>query len=382
MMKTNLGLYIHIPFCEKKCLYCDFNSNISSYELRKNYTESLINEINRESKKYKNNIVDTIFIGGGTPSVLEEVFIEDIINEIYNNFKISKNLEFTIEGNPNSLTLKKLRLYKNLGINRLSIGAQSFSEKEIKALGRIHTREDIFKAVENGRNLGFENISLDLMIGIPYENINTFKKTIMEAIGLDVEHISAYSLILEKNTPLYNMKKSGVDLNLPSEDEEREIYRELLRILEKNGYKRYEISNFSKPGFESKHNLKYWNWDDYLGLGLGSHSKIKDFRFENISDIKKYINNNENNKSVIINKYKLDNLDKINEIIIMGLRKAEGFNYEKLNKKFNLDFLREYDEEINKNLKNGYIEIKGDFIRLTDKGLDFSNLVELDFYRL
>lgn len=382
MMKTKLGIYIHIPFCKQKCLYCDFNSSIETYETMKNYTKALIKEIELSGENYKDYLVDSVFIGGGTPSILPLEFLKPIVETIYEKFNIGKDLEFTIEANPNSLNRDKLIFYKNIGINRLSIGAQSFVENELKALGRIHSVYDISNSVNMAKGIGFKNISLDLMIGIPNQNLNTFKFSLEEAIKLDVKHISAYSLILEENTPLYLKKLKGIDLNLPDEDEEREIYKNTISFLEDKDYIQYEISNFSQLGYESKHNLKYWNCDDYLGLGISAHSLIKNKRFNNVEDIKSYIDLISNDKFPIKDINFLKEKDLLNERIIMGFRKIEGFDYKSLNNDFNIDFLKKYKDDINKNLKNGYIKITDDYIKLTKKGLDFANLVELDFYRL
>lgn len=381
-MKTKLGIYIHIPFCRRKCLYCDFNSGVENYDIMEKYSKALINEIELTGNYYKDYLVDSIFIGGGTPSILPLTLLKPIVEAIYKEFNIEKELEFSIEGNPNSLDENKLSYYKKLGINRLSIGAQSFIEKELNGLGRIHSVEDIYDSVNFAKEVGFNNISLDLMIGIPNQNLDSFKTSLNEAIKLDVQHISAYSLILEESTPLYNQKLNGVDLNLPNEDEERRIYKNTINILESNNYNQYEISNFSKIGFESKHNLKYWNCEDYLGLGISAHSLIENKRFNNIEDINSYITLLSTNKKATENEEYLKSKDLLNERIIMGFRKIEGFNYESLNDLFDINFLKEYKDEINKNLKNGYIKVEEDYIKLTKKGLDFANLVELDFYRL
>lgn len=381
MTRTNLGLYIHIPFCEQKCNYCDFNSGCYSQEIQEKYLDSLLNEIKLESNFYRDYIVDTIFIGGGTPSLLSETSMNNLVFELSENFTFSKDLEFTIEINPNSASLEKLQCYNKLGINRLSIGAQSFVNKELKFLGRLHQNNDIYNTVENGKKAGFENISLDLMTSIPYQDLNSFKHSLKEAISLDVNHISAYSLIIEEGTPfgdLYKLK----DLHLPTEDEERKIYRYLTDFLNTNGYMQYEISNFSKIGFESKHNLKYWKCKDYLGLGLGAHSRISNIRIENTGNLAKYMETISEGILPNKNKYKLSDLDQLNEKIIMGLRLIEGINIRNLDEEFDIDFLLSYHKEIDKNIKNGYIEITDGYLKLTKLGLDFCNRVELDFYRL
>lgn len=381
MTKTNLGIYLHIPFCQQKCNYCDFNSGCYSTETQEKYLDSLLSEIKLESSFYKDYSVNSIFIGGGTPSLLAKKNIDNIVNALNKNFDISKDIEFTIEVNPNSIDRDKLDFYRNLGINRLSIGAQSFVDKELITLGRIHLKDDIIQGVEDAKFAGFKNISLDLMTGIPFQTMESLKYSLKMAVSLDVLHISAYSLIVESGTPFEKMHRKG-KLHLPNEEEERKMYHDLRDFLIENGFVHYEISNFAKPGFESRHNIKYWECNDYLGLGLGSHSRISNTRIENIGDIHKYINNSENSKSLIESKSTLTKTDEINEKLIMGIRLIKGINIEDLNEEFEIDFLREYSKEIDNNLKMGYITIEDGYMKLTRKGLDFSNLVELEFYRI
>ncbi|NLW41714.1 MAG: radical SAM family heme chaperone HemW [Tissierellia bacterium] len=382
MTKTNLGLYVHIPFCERKCNYCDFNSGCYSKITQRKYLDSLLSEIKLESNFYNNYIVDTIFIGGGTPSLLSAEEITQIVESIYENFNISNDTEFTIEANPNSIDLDKLKIYKKLNINRLSIGAQSFINKELDLLGRIHKADDITKAIRLAKEAGFDNINLDLMTSIPKQTFESFSYSLNNAIALDIQHISIYSLIIEEGTPFGEMHSKGKSLNLMSEDEDRKIYHSLKKILNKSKFNQYEISNYAKFGFECRHNIKYWQCDDYLGIGLGAHSKVLNTRIENIDSILDYINNLNNRISSIKNKYSLSKLDRLNEKIIMGIRMNRGLCIKDINKDFGMDFEENYSSEINKNIKNGYIEIVNNFIKLTDLGLDFSNIVELDFYRL
>lgn len=381
MMKNKLGIYIHIPFCEKKCNYCDFNSRPTDSNTIKRYVDSLVKEINKESISYNRFVVDSIFIGGGTPSLLDSEAIEKIVTELKNNFYISDDVEFTIELNPNSTSLEKLLLYKKLGINRLSFGAQSFNDLELETLGRVHKKDDIIKAVKLAQNRGFENINLDLMIGIPYQGLDSLKNSLDLAISLGVKHISCYSLIIEENTKFYCMLKDEKSLNLPEENLEREMYYFACDYLQKNKYIQYEISNFATKDYESKHNLKYWYCNDYVGFGLASHSRLGNVRFSNIEILEKYIDFIENNKSVKKEFDYMSRLDMLNEYIFMGFRLLKGINYKNLNNEFEIDFLSDYFEEIDKNLKKEYIEVEGDYIHLTKRGLNFSNLVELDFYR-
>lgn len=381
MMTTNLGLYIHAPFCERKCHYCDFNSfKLNENDLDK-YVDSLGNEIDLHSKNYKNYTIDTIFIGGGTPSLLEPKHIKKIDYSIKKSFKIDDSLEYTIECNPNSVSKDKLQSYKDANINRISLGVQSIINNELTSLGRIHDKDDIYKSVNLIKSMGYDNINLDLMLGIPNQDLESLNYTINEVIKLDVTHISCYGLIIEEGTLFGKLNSENKLLNLPSEELERNLYYFARKKLEENGFIQYEISNFSKKDFQSKHNLKYWRCEDYLGIGLGSHSKINTKRFENSSNFKDYIENLDDGKLPISNLEDLDEKDLLNERIIMGLRLNEGIKYTKLNEEFKIDFLKDFENEIDKNLKLDFIEFNNKKMRLTRKGMDFLNLVELDFYR-
>lgn len=381
MMKTNLGLYIHIPFCEKKCNYCDFNSSNYSKDIQSRYIEALISEIKTQAKNYKNYYADSVFIGGGTPSTLSFELLESLVIVIKEVFNFAEDIEFTIEVNPNSLDIIKLAKYLELGINRLSIGGQSFIDSELEILGRLHKSRDIYRAVEDARLVGFENINLDLMTGIPYQTLESFKFSLNKAINLGLNHISAYSLIIEDGT-FFGNNYDFIERYLPSEDEEREIYHYLVDRLNEKGYYQYEISNFSRLNKESRHNKKYWLCQDYLGLGLGAHSRIGVRRFENFSRIEEYIKAIESGDSAIECEADLSLPDQLNEKIIMGLRLNNGLDIKEINDSFKIDFMDFYSEEVKKNLENGLIFIESQRIKLSKKGRDFSNQVELDFYRL
>lgn len=382
MMKNKLGLYIHIPFCEKKCKYCDFNSFQASRDQRSAYLEALIKEISIQGPKYEDFLVDSIFIGGGSPSILEAEEIRNLGKALKENFHLDEDMEFTIELNPNSTSEEKLLAYREVGINRLSFGGQSFNDEELKALGRIHKAADIFTAVDLAKTQGFSNINLDLMLAIPGQSLDSLRDSLEKAGALGLSHLSVYSLILEENTALYDMYLKGEDLRLPDEDTERLMYYMTRDFLKDQGFFQYEISNYAKKGFESRHNLKYWSYDDYLGLGLSSHSKVGDRRFYNVGFISTYLDKLKKGALPVAETSILSKKDQINEYIFMGLRKISGFSYKKLNQTFGIDFLNDYEEEIKKNLRLAYIEIDGENLRLTSRGLDFSNLVELDFYRL
>lgn len=350
--------------------------------MKKSYFEALYSEIDLWKEELKNFTADTIFIGGGTPSSVDPIYISKLMEKIYSNLEIKKDCEISIESNPNSLNLEKLKAYRNLGINRISIGAQSFSDRELKKLGRIHDKKMIYEAVENARDAAFENINLDLMMAIPDQSLKSFEYSLSEAVLLNVEHISCYSLIIEENTKFYRDIEAGRNLDLVDEDTERKMYAKLKKFLAEKGYRQYEISNFSKENFHCRHNLKYWSCEDYLGLGVSAHSKIGNKRFGNDFDIKKYIERISKNELPIFEKTELTKVDRINEAIILGLRLKRGVDIQKLNREFNLNFIEEFGKEIEKNIEDGLILIDHDFMRATDRGMDLLNQVELSFYRL
>ena len=298
-MKKDIGLYIHIPFCKKKCSYCDFVSFSDKDSLIEKYKEAVIKEIkNKDISKYK---INTIYIGGGTPSILESRDILDIINEVKEY--ISENTEITIEINPGTADKEKLKKYKEIGINRLSIGLQSADNNILKEIGRIHTFEEFLNIYNLARKVGFNNINVDLMLGLPSQTIEILEESVRKIIKLNPEHISIYSLILEENTRMWDMVNKGI-LKLPSEDIEREMYWKVKNMLESDGYIHYEISNFAKKGYESRHNSDCWEQKEYIGVGLAAHSYLNKIRFSNTSNLEEYINNINNgdfNKNITIN---------------------------------------------------------------------------------
>lgn len=380
MTKNSSGLYIHIPFCEKKCSYCDFNSWVSDNARVDEYIDLLIKEI--ENSYNSNYIIDTIFIGGGTPSILSTENIYNLSKALYKNLDIKEDAEFTIEANPNSISKEKIKAYEEIGINRISLGAQSLDESILKSLGRIHKAEDIYNAIELIKNSKIDNFNIDFILGVPNEDSDSIEKNLEFIKKYEIPHVSYYSLILEENTKLYNDYINGIDLNIPDEETERKRYYYIKENLESAGYHHYEISNFSIPAYECKHNLKYWNLDEYMGFGVSAAGFLEIGRYKNFDSLKKY-------RECILNKKAprqeielLNNKDLLNQKLFMGLRLIDGIKIEEISKKFNIDFMTEYRDEINKNIKNGYIIIKDDRLKLTNLGLSFSNLVELDFYRL
>ena len=382
MKKEELGIYIHIPFCKKKCYYCDFISYCNKNEFVDDYIKCLKKEIINFTQKYKDIYdITTIYIGGGTPSSIEEKYIKDIIDTIDKNLvKIKDVKEVTIEVNPGTITKQKLEQYKSSGINRISIGLQSTNNKLLEEIGRIHNFNEFLETYNMARKVGFKNINVDLMLGLPNQTINDLSDSINEIIKLNPEHISIYSLILEENTVLYNLVEQG-KLTLPTDELERNMYWYVKNKLELNNYNHYEISNFAKEGYESKHNWNCWEQKQYVGFGASAHSYLKDKRFSNTENLEQYINNIENDniqKNYIIHENQ-DIEDKKKEYMLLGLRKIEGVSIQKFKNKFKDNPIYLFRNELQKLIEENLLEIDGDNIRLTNKGLDLANIVWEEF---
>ena len=373
------GIYIHIPFCVKKCSYCDFVSFCSDEKIWEQYTNAVVCEI--ENKKIENpKKVTTIYIGGGTPSLIPENYIVKIINTVKSRFKIEESAEITIEVNPGTVTEKKLVAYKNVGINRISIGLQSAEDRILKLIGRIHNYQTFLSTYNLTRNIGFENINVDLMLAIPTQTKEELLNTLNKVIELKPNHISLYSLIVEENTEIKKALEVG-KLEYVDEKVEREMYWKTKRILEKNGYFHYEISNFAKRGLESKHNMDCWNQEEYIGFGIAAHSYINNKRFSNISNLEEYIKNiNEENfeKNIELHESQTKQ-DKMKEYMIIGLRKIDGISISEFERRFRISPLFYFRFEIDKLVKENLLEVDLDYIKLTKKGLDFANIVFEEF---
>lgn len=374
-----IGIYVHIPFCKQKCKYCDFVSFQCKEEKYADYFKCLIKEIVDKSNEIKDHI-DTIYIGGGTPSIVPAKYIEEIIRTIKDNYKVLKNAEITIEANPGTVDEEKLSSYKKIGINRLSIGLQSTNDKLLKMLGRIHTYKEFEDVYQYARNAGFKNINVDLMIGLPNQTIEDVEESLIKIIEKYPEHISVYSLIVEDGTKMYDLINEGT-LELPSEELERQMYWKVKSILEEKGYNHYEISNFSKPKYESKHNMNCWNQHSYLGFGVAAHSYYDGMRYSNITDLNRYIKNYENGEAVynVVFHEQQDKNDMMKEYMVLGLRKISGVKISEFKNKFIDNPLYVFRNELKKLSENEFIEIDNDEIRLTEKGLDFANLVWIEF---
>lgn len=375
-MNKELGIYIHIPFCKSKCFYCNFYSeegqNINIIE---KYIDSICIEIMQNADLLSTRKITTVYIGGGTPSLLETKHIKRIL-ELLKMFNYEP-IEITIEVNPESVTEEKLKDYYDLGINRLSFGLQSINEKTLKYIGRsYYSKENIKDIIEKAGRIGFNNISVDCIIGLPEETEEDFINTVEYILNLgdNIKHVSAYSLEVHEGTKIDFLINGGF-ISLPSEETERNMKYALDNLLEENGFERYEISNYAKKGYESKHNKKYWNKEEYLGLGAAAASYINSSRYTNIESVKEYIEGLENNKNIVSISEDLEELDDIKEYIILKLRLKEGLDIKEFKTKFNKDILNMYKEEIDELVSNNLICINNGNISLTYKGEDLANLV-------
>ncbi len=389
MKRKEIGIYIHIPFCKQKCNYCDFCSYVKKEDLISQYIECLLKEIkdvgNNNKIDFENGkddlfLIKTIYIGGGTPSLLESKYILEIMDNIKSNFEIQENAEITIEVNPGTVTLEKLEDYIKSGINRLSIGLQSTHEHILKQMGRIHTYLDFLDTYRFAREAGFKNINVDLIIGLPNQTLSQVLDSVEEIVSMEPEHISVYSLILEEGTSLYKQVEEK-NIELPSEELERKMYWTVKEILEKNNYTHYEISNFAKPNFESKHNLDCWDQKEYIGIGVAAHSYTNGIRYSNTKNLEEYISNykseKEENNFIFHEKQNLEDMQK--EYMLLGLRKIKGVSIQAFKTKFVANPVYLYHTQLEKLVNNELIEIDGDDIKLTKKGLDLANIVWEEF---
>lgn len=376
MKNKEIGIYVHIPFCKRKCYYCDFISYSNKDSKIEEYIQAVIKEV--ELQKIKSEIT-TIYIGGGTPSYIESKYIREIIAEIQKK-NVSPDAEITIEVNPGTVTLEKLQEYKECGINRLSIGLQSVQDELLKQIGRIHNFEQFLDTYKMARKVGFKNINVDLMLGLPNQRIKDLKESLETIIKLEPEHISVYSLIVEDGTPIANKIECG-ELELPEEDLERNMYWYVKNTLELNGYKHYEISNFAKQGYESKHNMNCWNQNEYVGIGVAAHSYRDITRYSNTNQLGEYLRNvkKENlERNRIIHEIQKED-DSKKEYMLLGLRQIEGIQISKFKEKFGDNPIYLFRNELKKLSDEDLIVIDENNIRLTNKGIDLANLVWEEF---
>lgn len=373
-MFKNLGLYLHIPFCLQKCNYCDFYS-LCDQSVQERYVEALLLHMQDYSSSAMTREVDTVFIGGGTPTVLPRELLIDLIDGVKRHFNLLTDAEFTLECNPATATRADFKRYLSAGVNRLSLGLQSFDQEELSALGRIHTPEDFLEAFDAARRAGFENINVDLMYGIPGQTRESLRATLEKTVALEPEHISLYNLILEEGTPLWNMKDS---LSLPDEDTEYEMYESAVIYLESRGYVQYEISNFAKEGFECRHNLKYWNCEEYLGLGPAAHSYYNERRFSFKRDIDAYIDAMERpdlEHEILDECYDVKPSERVGEYVMLRMRLKEGLDSAEFAERFGMDFERMYGRYLKLYVQNGFMHHTGTRYAFTLKGMYVSNYI-------
>ena len=375
-----LGLYIHIPFCVTKCKYCDFNS----FKIDLNEKIKYLNYLGEEMKLYKEEIknreIDSVFVGGGTPSILNENEINILFEKIKENFNIKSNAEITMECNPGTLTLNKLKVMKKSGVNRLSIGLQAVQNHHLKYIGRIHTFEEFEKNYHDAKQMGFDNINIDLMYALPNQSREDWMESLEKVVKLNPTHISAYSLILEENTELFKMYERD-EFNLLDENTDIEMYEYTINYLKSHGYNQYEISNYAKDNFECKHNVLYWKCEEYVGIGASASGYFIGIRYNNICELDNYEKMILEGEKPIEWEEKLSIKDEIEESIFLGLRMNEGIQISDFKEKYNFDFEKEYKNEIEKLSKMELIEIDNNLMKLTQKGREISNSVFVEFIK-
>lgn len=385
--KRPMGIYLHIPFCVRKCDYCDFLSAPAAAQTRRQYVMRLTEEI-RQFEDTEDYWVRSIFFGGGTPSLLEAEEIAVLMRALRETFSLEEAAdgtvpEVTIECNPGTLTMEKLRTYRQCGINRLSLGLQSADEKELKLLGRIHTWEDFQESFMQAREAGFDNINVDLMSALPGQTRASWKHTLEKVLALKPEHISAYSLIIEEGTPFYQVYGQDARLRdrgelprwLPSEEEERGMYEDTERILSRSGFSRYEISNYARPGFQCIHNSGYWQRIEYAGFGLGASSQLKSLRYKNTDSLQAYLAGDFSKREVLV----LTKDNEIEETMYLGLRMMQGVDLEQFCRTYQVPAEVIYRRQIEKLQEQGLLQREGGRLRLTKKGIDVSNRVLAEF---
>lgn len=410
MSKRELELYIHIPFCARKCAYCDFLSFAAPERVYRDYMDKLLEEICGQGPNFQEYRVSTIFVGGGTPSILPADLIMELFATLSENFDISLDAEITMEANPGTLTMEKLEVYRQSGVNRLSIGLQSADDKELKYLGRIHSFDSFLKSYQRARQAGFKNINVDLMSALPGQDVYSWKNTLKKVMMLKPEHISAYSLIIEEGTPFYERfgepqrkldcgaqmagtlpaPKTAAEVaaraavmtlpDLPAEDMDREMYHLTKEMMSAHGYERYEISNYAKKGHECRHNIGYWTGVEYLGLGLGASSYTYGYRYHNTENLQEYLSLNLYEGGAAardIEELSLE--DKMEEFMFVGLRMMKGVSGSEFLDRFGQNMWNVYGDALKKLEQQGLIEVDAPMVRLTELGIDVSNVVLSEF---
>ena len=373
-----LGIYIHIPFCKQKCYYCDFPSYAGKEACQDTYLDALLFEIRRAGEAYRDRVVDTVFFGGGTPSVLPKEALPRIIDALRESFILADDAEVSAEANPGTVDGEKLATWKAAGINRISFGVQSFHDSLLHSIGRIHTAEEASDAIRLAREAGFDNINLDLIYGLPSQTVAMLEDDIKRAVSLGIEHISVYGLIVEEDTVLEQMVDEG-RVTLPSDEDEEAMYDHVTTYLEDIGYHRYEISNYAKDGKVCRHNLKYWQFCDYLGLGSAAHSFVGGKRFANERSIDDYIRRMTEEGTARLDDEEETIVELRGEYVFLALRTAEGVYIEDFAKTFGMDFFAQYGDIINRMTAEGLLMRDGRYVRLTRLGMKYGNRVFAQF---
>lgn len=377
-MEKVCSIYVHIPFCKSRCYYCDFTSFANCDYRIKDYIKCLKKEILLYKDKLSEYTIKTIFIGGGTPSYIDARYIVDVMDTIYSCCSVDYSAEITIEANPGTLDVEKLKAYRDANINRLSMGVQSTNDYVLRGLGRIHTYQDFVDNFNLARRVGFSNISVDVMFGVPRQSFSVWKDTLEDIVKLSPEHVSAYSLSIEEGTKFGDMYKEG-KISYVDDEEDRRMYHYAIDFLYKHGYCQYEISNFARSGYFSRHNQVYWRNESYVGVGLGAHSYFGGVRYNNVYDMSKYISLIGNNVSASENIEVISSKRDISDYMILGLRLTKGVNIMEFRKRYNQDVMLLFGDRIRKLCKEGLVVCEDDTIMLTNKGKDLANRVFVEF---
>lgn len=373
--------YIHIPFCHQICHYCDFNKMFLKDQPVDDYLALLEKEMVLTLQQVPTNDLHSIFVGGGTPTALSEEQLVKLTEGIKRQLPFDEETEFTFEANPGDLTLEKFKILKSSGVNRISFGVQTFNEDLLKRIGRTHKPNDVFQSVEWAKTAGFKNISIDLIYGLPNQTLHDFEETLNIAFSLDIPHFSGYSLIIEPKTVFYNQMRNG-KLKVAGEDLEAEMYETLMNQMAKNGYQQYEISNFSKEGFESQHNLTYWNNEWYYGFGAGAHSYVNGYRRANYGPLKKYMEPLEHNKLPIMDEHQVPKLEQMEEEMFLGLRKTRGVSVMTFQDRYGVSPLEYFNKPITELLERKLVQVGDGRIFLSKKGRFLGNEVFQSFIGL
>ena len=375
-----LEIYVHIPFCVKKCDYCDFLSGPATKEKQDEYVEALLKEIEEQQPKSSDRVV-SVFIGGGTPSAIDAEWIGKIIDKLREKFSFSPEAEISMEANPGTLTREKLSIYKEHGVNRISLGLQSALDEELKVLGRIHTFQEFLESYQMVRETGFKNVNVDLMSAIPTQNYDSWIHNLRTVAELEPEHISAYSLIIEEGTPFYERFCAGAmeGLDLPDEDTEYRMYEDTAKVLREYGYEQYEISNYAKPGYSCRHNIGYWKRTNYLGFGLGAASLYRNLRYSNTSDMEEYLKLSCEPEKLRRDVQELSEQEQWEEFMFLGLRMTEGICEAEFEEMFGRKLPDRYKKILEKYEKSGFLESENGYTRFSRKGIHVSNQIIAEF---